>query len=373
MARSLFASRSTVDAVDPASVLDRIVAEALLMIERADGASIEARDGEMLEYVSGAGALQPFVGLRLRIDSSLSGRCLTLDQIVRCDDALDDDRVDPEAVRRTGIRAMVCVPLRVSGRTDAVLKISSTTPDAFTDRDAADLQRLAEVLSIAVTTAADLSRVSEERLAIAEQLVRLGEAEQRRLAIALHDDPVQRLTAASYELAALRHDVPVERVAALDRAERQVRSAVTSLRALMFELAPPDLDPAKIVEVLEEAAEELFASTACELHIDVSCDRVLDLREAQLLYRIVIEALGNTRRHAQAHRVSVRGRIGVERIELEVEDDGRGFDVERTTPGHMGLSSLRERARLLGGSVSIESAPGSGARITLQVPPPLDH
>lgn len=370
VARPPFVARSSAEAVDPVAVLDRIVAEALVMIERADGASIEVRNGEMLEYVSGAGTLQPFVGLLLRIDGSFSGRCLSSGQVVRCDDALDDDRVDPDAVRRTGVRSMLCVPLHVSGRTDAVLKVSARTPHAFTDCDADDLRRLAEVLSIAVSAAADLSQVSEERLALAEQLVRLGEHERHRLALALHDDPVQRLTAALYELSLLRPAVPADRLPALQQTESLLRNAITSLRLLMFELAPPDLDPSNLDQALELAAEELFAGTQVDVAVDATFDVALELRDAQLLYRIAVESLGNVRRHAKANHVTLRGRSDAGGVTLEVIDDGCGFDADTATPGHLGLSSLRERGRLLGGTVTINSSPGTGTRIALRVPPP---
>jgi signal transduction histidine kinase len=367
-----FISRSAADVADPAEVLDRIAAEALLMIEGADGASIEVRDGEMLEYVSGARTLARFVGLQLRVDGSLSGRCVTSAQVVRCDDALHDDRVDREAVRLTGVRSMLCVPLRVSSRTDAVLKVSSETPNAFTDADAAGLQRLAEVLSIAVTAAADLAAMSEERLVLAERLVRLAEAEQRRLALALHDDPVQRLSAAMYQLAMLRHDVADDGLPALERIETLMRGALVSLRRLMFEIAPPDLDPATLAETLVMAAEELFADAEVEVDVDVQCDRLLGLSESQLVYRIAVEALGNARRHASADRVHLRVRITDAGIAVDVVDDGSGFDPDAATPGHLGLQSLKERARLLGGAVTIDSAPGAGARLTVRVPPGID-
>jgi len=86
-------------------------------------------------------------------------------------------------------------------------------------------------------------------------------------------------------------------------------------------------------------------------------------------YRIVQEALANVRRHAEARKVRVELRSAGGELEIVVADDGRGFDPAAEVPdGHLGLSSIRQRADLLGGGSEIESAPGAGTTVRVRVP-----
>lgn len=157
------AIRST---ADPVGLMDRIVAEALVLVPAADGASLEVRrDVDTLEYLSAAGTLAAFVGLRLPIGASLSGRAVLTGTLQVSDDALDDPRVNREAVVKTGIRSMLCVPLSDDSAGVAVLKVSSSQPHAFAERDADSLRMLARFLMTAVDAASQLASVTAELLA----------------------------------------------------------------------------------------------------------------------------------------------------------------------------------------------------------------
>jgi signal transduction histidine kinase len=86
------------------------------------------------------------------------------------------------------------------------------------------------------------------------------------------------------------------------------------------------------------------------------------------MYRITQEALHNVVKHARGTRVALRLACGDERIVLDIEDDGQGFDPTASYPGHLGLRSMRERATRLGGTLTITSAPGSGTAIHVEIP-----
>ena len=136
------------NAADPLGLMDRIVAQAVQLVPGADGASFEVRrDTETLEYVCAAGTLGEHLGLRLPVHSSLSGTALLSGAIARTDDALDDPRVNREAVQRTGVRSMLCVPVHDGAEGASVLKVSSQSPAAFTDADVETLQRLARFMA----------------------------------------------------------------------------------------------------------------------------------------------------------------------------------------------------------------------------------
>lgn len=158
------------EASDPMSVLDRIVAQSMVLVPNADGASLEVRrDADTLEYISAAGTLAGFVGLRLPLEHSLSGLTVITGEVQRCDEALGDPRVNPEAVARTGVRSMLCVPLNADENSVAVLKVSSRHPSAFTDDDAQHLRMLAGFLHTTVTAASDLARVTAQVLSDLER------------------------------------------------------------------------------------------------------------------------------------------------------------------------------------------------------------
>lgn len=153
------------EAADPMSVLDRIVAQSLVLVPTADGASLEMRrDAGTLEYISAAGSLASFVGLRLPLVGSLSGRAVLTGKVQRCDHGHTDPRVNREAVERTGVVSMLCVPLSSDEKGVAVLKVSSRHPHAFTDEDAQRLGMLADFLVATVSAASELARVTADVL-----------------------------------------------------------------------------------------------------------------------------------------------------------------------------------------------------------------
>lgn len=153
------------EAADPLSLMDRIVAQALDLVPAADGASFEVpRDADTLEYVCAAGTLASHVGLRLPLRGSLSGAAAVSGEITRTDDAPHDPRVDREAVLRTGVVSMLCVPVDAGRGGVSVLKVSSQRAAAFTDADVASLKLLADFMGSTVTAASDLAGVTADLL-----------------------------------------------------------------------------------------------------------------------------------------------------------------------------------------------------------------
>lgn len=151
-------------ASDPLAVLDRIVAQALVLIPNADGATVELAEAGELIYVCCAGNLAAHVGTRLAIGRSFSGLAVTTNQVLRCDDSETDPRVDLTACRKVGAVSMVCVPLRRPGGAIGVLKIAAKRPRAFAEQDVTVLERLAPFITTTVGAASDLSKVISQIL-----------------------------------------------------------------------------------------------------------------------------------------------------------------------------------------------------------------
>lgn len=208
-----------------------------------------------------------------------------------------------------------------------------------------------------------------ERRRLLERLVDTGDDERRRLAVAMHDDPVQKIAAATLLVEALRRHpeatLPSER---LETIEATLRSAMATLRQLTFELSPPELVESGLEAALRSAGAYLFDGTAVRAAVDV------DLRQEPAgaiqtaAFRIVAEALSNVRKHAEASAVSVRidDHDGI--LSISVSDDGHGMgDGDPQQPGHLGLRSMHERARAVGGSLDVVTS-SHGVTIDAQLP-----
>jgi signal transduction histidine kinase len=132
-----------------------LIAERTQKLTRASGAAIELIERDELVYRAGTGIASRHVGLRLAIASSLSGKCMRLNEILRCDDTENDPRVNREACRKIGLRSMVVVPLHHNGGAVGVLKVLATKPHAFSERDARALQLMAGLIGAAMSKAAE--------------------------------------------------------------------------------------------------------------------------------------------------------------------------------------------------------------------------
>ena len=194
--------------------------------------------------------------------------------------------------------------------------------------------------------------------------------ERARLARELHDSVSQAIygmalsTQAAEEM--LRTD---SRRAAETLANVRIlaRGALSEMRSLIFNLRPVTLEAEGLSLALSKLADAARASCN-DVSLDLCPDEGLSLEVKENLYRICQEALWNIIKHARAKTIAIRVERNQTHALLEVHDDGIGFDPEGSFPGHFGLSSMRERAAALGGTVEIESARGRGARVRSRIP-----
>jgi signal transduction histidine kinase len=198
-------------------------------------------------------------------------------------------------------------------------------------------------------------------------------SERNRLALELHDAVSQKLF--SLVLTAEAAGTVLDRDGAAARAQverlrRLAREALDELRSLVLELRPPDLERDGLGRTLRKHVEVLRGLHAASVECDVDAALTLGPEADRDLLRVAQEALHNALRHAGADhvRVSLHARDGA--VALEVRDDGAGFDPEdpELRSRHLGLTSMEERARRLGGRLDIASRPGAGATVRLEVP-----
>ena len=200
-----------------------------------------------------------------------------------------------------------------------------------------------------------------------EALVTAAEEERSRIATELHDDTVSDLTAVLMHIRLRMRDHPE-----LEPLEQIVSQALERTRRLMFELRPHILAHDGLQPAIEQTLKVAPADHSWQSTVDIDIPRQTDTLEA-LAYRSIRELVVNARKHSHAAHISVIGRQEDDRLRFVIEDDGVGFDP--VTAGrregaimHIGLATTRERVELAGGSLEIDSSPGSGARFTIRLP-----
>ncbi|MEA4871957.1 MAG: sensor histidine kinase [Synergistaceae bacterium] len=239
-------------------------------------------------------------------------------------------------------------------------------PEAVTE-----LQKLREALVVLANSAIDKVQLSRRYV---NDLVKVQEEERARISREIHDGPLQDLTALIQRLRLLSLDIdsPVEREKQLEEAKSAAMAGVKEMRELCNNLTPPWLDLG-IVQALTELSERQSAQLNIKIHLDLQ--EIPDLSDEATLafFRVAQEAVNNSARHADAENVSISLKNTGKMILLQIEDDGKGFEVldnftELRVQGHRGLSNMRERMSIVGGHFSIFSTPGKGTVIRCELP-----
>lgn len=214
------------------------------------------------------------------------------------------------------------------------------------------------------------SRAELRRLSGAEQKAR--ESERARIARELHDELGQTLTAIKMQLVTLKTRARLQPETAapqIDRLIAIVDRSVSDLRRIATELRPLILDELGLPAALEWLTQTVTETAQLPVTFDVDpAAQRLDASARTAAFRIVQEALTNAVRHGRASHIRVSGRRRLNVFEIEVADDGCGIDPPSTPSGRLGLAGMRERARLVGGSVDILGIAGKGTVVTVRLP-----
>ncbi|GHU06572.1 histidine kinase [Betaproteobacteria bacterium] len=238
-------------------------------------------------------------------------------------------------------------------------------------------RRVAERTAELSAANAQLHQASDALRRLSEHLNRVREEERAHIARDIHDDLGASLTAISLELNWLHQRmVGNEAVCGhIDAALDIGRNAMGAVRRILSDLRPGVLDHLGLWVALECLLQETEQRTGlrCNARIAPSVERCRLGHEAEIaLYRIVQEVLTNVQRHAQARSVSLDASARERDLLIRVEDDGRGMQVRGLrAPTSFGLLGMHERARALGGQLSIDSKPGQGVAVTLRLPEAL--
>jgi signal transduction histidine kinase len=280
-----------------------------------------------------------------------------------------------------GVSSAISVPWRAGDqRLGLVAAYDSTRPQGFSREDAWVLQKAALAaglvwqLKLAESglkeTVDRLQTVDAARQMLLKTVSTAVDNERKRFANQLHDDALQKLTAAELQLQRLEDSGP-QNHPALGQAKGLLGETEDALRRLLFEVRPPALEsPRGLEESIRDRLAIFRSLTGVEAELQLDLPSGLSYEFKSMVFRQLAEAITNIEKHAGATgvQVSVTGSAGA--VHGVVIDNGRGFVVaERNNlPGHMGLLALRERALMAGGWYKIESQPGLGTRIEFWMP-----
>jgi signal transduction histidine kinase len=202
------------------------------------------------------------------------------------------------------------------------------------------------------------------------------EAERNRIARDLHDGPIQGVAAASLSLEAVKLMIESDQYGraaeTLGSIRRELSEETENLRRLMSDLRPPLLEERGLVPAVRDFCGKFQEATDVDVTVRSTVETILPDDVETVAYRVIQEALSNVKKHAQAHHVTVRvdGTGGM--LEVEILDDGRGFNPgdarEFLRRGKVGLASMRERTELGAGTFTVRSRPGAGTSVTATLP-----
>jgi signal transduction histidine kinase len=340
-------------------VLEVIVSSARRLVG-ADYAAIGIPDDEggFAEFITdGIGEEQRLKIGPLPRQHGMLAAILTETEPIRLDDLRRDPRYRWWPRAHPTMAALLGVPIRDGGQTLGIVVLTNDLgKPGFSEADTELIELLASHAAIAITNARLYERSRE--LTVVE--------ERNRLARELHDAVMQRLFSLRLSARAARKLVPVDPEAAacrLGEVESLAAEAIAELRGVIVELRPADLDAHGLVETLRRHVTLLDRLHDTEVTFSVKSPVDLSREGEVEVLRLVQEALGNAFRHARAQHVAVT----VETERITIADDGAGFDAAEAATRGLGLLSMRERAKALGGELELTTAPGEGTVVALHL------
>ena len=211
-----------------------------------------------------------------------------------------------------------------------------------------------------------MNRLEAERRRAGSAALRAQEEERARVARDLHDEVNQSLTGLLLRLEAVREEAPPKLAAEVDETKTLAHKAMRELLALARQLRPTALDDLGLAAAIAGQVEQV-ARPGLETRLETDGDfSDLDDDVQLVVYRVAQEAISNAARHSEADLIEVRLQRSGDGVALEVADDGLGFAFEQSERG-LGIGGMRERALLVGGGLTIESRPGQGTTVRLEV------
>ena len=358
--------------------LDRILPKVLQIAEEMVGAgggviALFDREKNLVGYPYLHNLPPELTGVTVPVERGIAGEVMTTGRPAVIGDYRNYPRAIPDFVE-AGVIGVVAVPIVSGDQSFGTLAlVSLDEAKSFSDRDVAILTGIGRQAGIAVENA----HLFENMRFYARQITQIQEDERRRIARELHDETIQMLIVMSRRLEALTMlPEPLSETAMghLESLRKLTGDTLKGIRRFVQDLRPPTLDHLGLVAALEGLTRSMMEQDKIETKLQVKGEMQRLMSEEELvLFRIAQEALNNVRRHSQASQATVQVEFSLSKIRMIIEDNGRGFNApgrigDLVSTGRLGLVGMHERARLLGGTLQIESEADTGTTVVVEVP-----
>lgn len=311
----------------------------------------------------------------LPLDGGLIGKALQTGGPTRTGDPAADPALSQWASVQT-CRSILCIPLAAESNQVGAMLYAHPKAQFFNDLRVALLHSLGRQAEIALRHASRYRELEREK----ERLNEVQEEARKKLARDLHDGPTQTIAAIAMRLNFARRLMERDIIAAeneISKVEQAARATSKVIRHMLFTMRPLILESQGLEAALWQLADRTWDTHKQNVHIETDREigAAMKPNEQAVLFYIAEEAINNARKHAAAENIWVKLRASEDqdKIILEVEDDGVGFNVGAVDAtyaqrGSLGMVSMRERSDLIKGELSISSREGEGTNIRLIVP-----
>jgi signal transduction histidine kinase len=373
-------ARNLTSELDLDKLLREILHSALTVLKASDGSLLLLDDAtnELVFAVTEGRVGEALEGQRMPADKGIAGWVLTHRQPDTVHEVGSDERfyrtIDESLGHHTS--SLIAVPMITKGQSIGVLEVlNKKSGERFDENDRDILYALAGQAAIAITNARLYQEILEEK----DRIIALEEDVRKELARDFHDGPAQTMSAIIMAIELVETvPEPIPESVAMGLAELRTMATKTlhQVRNMIFELRPVILKTQGLEPALHSYVERLREADAMNIHLKTEgLEERLPPRLEEICFSIIQEAINNVKRHADEENVWLTAIRRGDEFQVLVKDDGEGFDlaeIERAydRQGKLGLLNMRERAEMIGGRLSIESAPGEGTTITLNVPLP---
>jgi two-component system sensor histidine kinase DevS len=302
---------------------------------------------------------------RYKVGEGMVGRAAATGQPILSSQLEKDDIVTRQAVVEAGFKEIACIPLTARGEVVGVLTIATRSRKTISKNELQLLVSVAAGAGVAIENAR--LHYNARRLAVLEERERIG--------MDLHDGIIQSIYGVGLTLENVRALLDEDPKAAEERLKKAMdglNRTIRDIRSYILDLKPRQLFGESLIEGINRLITEFRQNTKAEITLTgAKGDYLTDLAQthAMTLFHICQEALANIAKHAGAQKVNINLWGTSDRVLLEVQDDGRGFDFEQTskTVGH-GLANMKTRVSSVGGDLDVSSNPGEGTTILAWVP-----
>ena len=373
-------ARDLTSELDLNKLLRDILRSAVRVLKASDGSLLLWDDAtnELVFAVTDGGAGEALEGQRMPADKGIAGWVFTHCQPDTVHNVRSNGRFYSAIDESLGYHtsSLVAVPMITKGQGIGVLEVlNKKSGERFDENDRDILYALAGQAATAIMNARLYQEVRDEK----DRIIALEEDVRKELARDFHDGPAQTLAAMimGIELIeALPERISESLAAGLTELRAMATKTLHQVRNMIFELRPVILKTQGLEPALRSYVERLREAEDMNIHLKVEgLEERLPARLEEICFSIIQEAISNVKRHANEKNVWLTAVRRGDEFQVVIKDDGKGFDlaeVERSYDrrGKLGLLNMRERTEMIRGRLSIESAPGKGTTITLNVPLP---